>query len=337
MELIENARIGGARETKACELIGISHRTLERWRAAGGGRDMRKGPQTAPANKLSKKERRQLLETVNSKEYRDLSPNQIVPLLADKGIYVASESTIYRVLRNEGQQNHREKSRPAANNNLKELSANGPNQVWSWDITYLPGAIRGTFYYLYLVMDVWSRAVIGWDVHEHESMELSSQMISRLCVDNKIDEKTLSLHSDNGGPMKGCTMLATLEKLGILPSFSRPNVSNDNPYSEALFRTLKYRPHYPNKPFASIEAATEWVADFVEWYNTQHLHSGIKYVTPHDRHEGNHEQILQRRTALYESAKTKNPSRWSGNTRNWTSTNIVILNPKKHKKKDAAA
>lgn len=336
VELINDARTGGAREKKACDLLGISLRTIERWRANEGGQDRRKGPLTAPANKLSRKERNQLLKMVNSKEYRDLSPNQIVPLLADKGIYVASESTVYRILREEGQLRHRESSRPAENRHPKELSATGPNQVWTWDITYLPGAIRGTFYYLYMVMDVWSRAITGWELHDHESMELSSQMISRLCIEKNIDENTLALHSDNGGPMKGSTMLATLEKLGIMASFSRPHVSDDNPFSEALFRTLKYRPDYPNKPFDSIDAAINWVTGFVKWYNTKHLHSGIKFVTPLDRHEGNHEEILRHRTAVYKTAKAKKPNRWSGIIRNWKAVDEVVLNPKKHQEKAAA-
>lgn len=336
IELVDKARTDGARQKKACDLLGISHRSLERWRTTDGGQDGRKGPLTSPANKLSEMERMYLLKTVNCKAYRDLSPNQIVPLLADKGIYIASESTVYRVLREEGQQSHREPSRPSANSHPGELSATGPNQVWTWDITYLPGAIRGTFYYLYMVMDVWSRVIVGWDLHDHESMELSSQMISRICIEKKIDENTLALHSDNGGPMKGSTMLATLEKLGIMASFSRPHVSDDNPFSEALFRTLKYRPEYPNKPFDSITDALSWVTGFVDWYNMKHLHSSIKFVTPYDRHEGNHEEILCQRTAVYEVAKNKNPNRWSGKTRNWEPTTRVVLNPKNRNGKAAA-
>ena len=152
----------------------------------------------------------------------------------------------------------------------------------------------------------------------------------------EIDEEQLVLHSDNGGPMKGATMLATLQKLGVMPSFSRPHVSDDNPYSEALFRTLKYRPEYPGKPFETPEAALAWVSVFVLWYNTEHLHSGIRFVTPDDRHFGRSETILANRRKVYEKAKRKNPERWSGETRNWAPVETVVLNPETRSKKDAA-
>jgi len=309
---------------------------IERWKAAHGGEDGRRGPESTPANKLSKMERKRLLKMVNSPEYRDLSPKQIVPKLADKGLYLASESTVYRVLHEENLMAHRERSRPPVNNHPKELLATAPNQVWSWDITYLPSSVRGMFFYLYMVMDVWSRKIVGWEVHGYECMELSSRMISRICAEMGIDEKQLHLHADNGGPMKGATMLATLQKLGVVPSFSRPHVSDDNPYSEALFRTLKYCPEYPGKPFADIDATRNWVSVFVDWYNTEHLHSGIHFVTPDDRHFGRSEEILAGRKTVYEKARRKNPERWSGKTRNWDPAETVVLNPEKHSEKDAA-
>jgi transposase InsO family protein len=334
--LVDEAVSSGARRAQACEMLELSARTVERWRACGGGEDGRRGPTTVPSNKLSQVEKKRLLDTMNSPEYRDLSPNQIVPKLADAGVYIASESTMYRVLREEGLQNHREPSHPPVNSRPDPLVADGPNLVWSWDITYLPAAVRGMFFYLYMVMDVWSRKIVGWEVHREESMELSSRMISRICEENGINESGLNLHSDNGGPMKGSTMLATLQQLGIVASFSRPSVSDDNPYSEALFRTLKYRPEYPKKPFESLEAARAWVAGFVRWYNTEHLHSGIKFVTPADRHAGLDTEILRRREAVYEAAKTRTPERWSGETRNWEPVETVDLNPEKPSAKEAA-
>jgi len=334
--LVDEAHRNGARRAEACKILEVSSRAVERWRVAGGGEDGRKGPKTPPPNKLSKVERKRLLKTVNSSKYRDLSPKQIVPKLADTGVYIASESTVYRVLRKEGLLNHRESSRPRVNSRPAPLVATGPNQVWSWDITFLPSPVKGMFFYLYMVMDVWSRKIVGWEVHSFESMELSSRMITRVCEEQGIDENQIYLHSDNGGPMKGATMLATLQKLGIVASFSRPQVSDDNPYSEALFRTLKYRPEYPRKPFASIEAAIDWVAGFVIWYNSQHLHSAIKFVTPDDRHYGYEETILRRRKAVYERAKKKTPNRWSGETRNWEPLKTVVLNPEKSSVEEAA-
>lgn len=156
----------------------------------------------------------------------------------------------------------------------------GPNQVWSWDITYLPGPIRGTFFYLYLFVDVWSRKIVGAEVFGEECNAKASQLLRRICREKGLDPENLVLHSDNGGPMKGATMKATLEQLGVVASLSRPRVSNDNAFSEALFRTLKYRPGYPEGPFESLAHARLWVRSFVGWYNHEHLHSGIGFVTP---------------------------------------------------------
>lgn len=330
LDLLDEAAGDGARLSKACEVLGLSRRTAERWRAADGGEDGRQGPLAAPVNKLSEKERARVIETVNSPEYRDLSPKQIVPRLADEGKYLASESTVYRLLREEGLDAHRERSRPPVHSRPREHAADGPNQVWSWDITYLPSVVRGLFFYLYMVVDVWSRKIVGWEVHAEESMDLAARLISRTCAELGVDPDGLVLHADNGGPMKGSTMLATMQRLGVVPSFSRPHVSDDNPFSEALFRTLKYRPEYPRAPFATQEAARAWVAGFVAWYNTKHLHSAIRFVTPDDRHFGREDAILRHRKLVYERARRRNPSRWSGDTRDWNPVGTVVLNPERH-------
>ena len=336
LALLEEAHKGGARLAASCEAMGISARMVERWKASQVNEDGRQGPKREPANKLTEMERARLLAVLNGPKYRDLSPKQIVPQLADEGKYLASESTMYRVLREEDLLAHRERSHPAVHSHPKEHVADGPNQVWSWDITYLPSSVRGAFFYLYLIMDVWSRKIVGFEVHTEESMELSSSMIKRVCDEMEIDEEQLVLHSDNGGPMKGATMLATLQKLGVIPSFSRPHVSDDNPYSESLFRTLKYRPEYPGRPFETLESALAWVSGFVLWYNTEHLHSGIRFVTPDDRHYGRSEAILANRKNVYEKARKKTPERWSGKTRNWTAVETVVLNPQTRSQKDAA-
>ena len=206
------------------------------------------------------------------------------------------------------------------------LVAKSPNEIYSWDITYLKSNVSGRFFYLYVFMDIYSRKIVGFDVHENESMEHSSKLIERICAQENIRRDQLTLHSDNGGAMKGATMLATLQKLGVVPSFSRPRVSDDNPYSESLFKTLKYCPEYPSRAFASLAESNKWVERFVFWYNNIHLHSGIKFVTPMSRHEGKDKMILENRKRVYEEAKNKNPSRWSRETRNWNKIEKVFLN-----------
>lgn len=329
LELMDEAVHGGARAEKAAELLGISERTVQRWRLREDG-DRRCAPRSEPANKLTAKEREEVIEIANSKEFRDLSPKQIVPLLADGGRYLASESTFYRILKEEGQLKHRESSRPATARPQGHV-ATGPCQVWSWDITYLKTAIRGRFFYLYLFMDVWSRKIVAAEVFPCESSEHSAQLLADTCSEYRVDPHALVLHSDNGGPMKGSTMLATLQSLGVVPSFSRPRVSDDNPYSEALFRTLKYRPEYPSRPFSSLEEARRWVGSFVNWYNSEHLHSAIRFVTPDDRHFGREEEILKNRQQVYEQARRAHPDRWSRKPRNWEPVTEVRLNsnPKK--------
>jgi len=329
IKLIDKAVESGARLKKAADIIGLSPRTIIRWRQLGGGQDQRKGPLTAPANKLSNHERQQILDTANSAQFRDLSPKQIVPKLADQGVYLASESTFYRILKEQKMLTHRQASKPAVPRRPKEHVATGPCQVWSWDITYLQTSVKGLFFYLYMVVDVWSRKIIAAEVFAEESMDHSSMLLAHACMVNGVQPEKLVLHSDNGGPMKGATMLATLHNLGVVPSFSRPSVSNDNPYSESLFRTMKYRPEYPSKPFENIEQAQSWVDGFVFWYNTQHLHSSIRYVTPDDRHFGRAEHILADRKKVYEKARSRNPNRWSRNIRNWNPVHLVWLNPEK--------
>lgn len=298
---------------------------MQRWER-NGSEDRRKGCGSEPANKLSEAERECIVGVLNSPEYCDLNPAQIVPRLADQGIYLASESTFYRMLKDKTMNRHRQASRPATHTRPPAHVATGPNQVWSWDITYLPLQIRGLFLYLYMVVDIYSRKIVAWHVHDRESAELGADLVTEACFREGIKRGQIVLHSDNGAPMKGATMLAKLQDLGVAPSFSRPSVSNDNPYSESLFRTLKYRPHYPEHRFADLDDARDWVEGFVRWYNHEHLHSGIRFVTPADRHAGKDEQILARRHQVYQEAKRRHPERWSGKTRNWSAVREVALN-----------
>jgi putative transposase len=275
-----------------------------------------------------------VIDYATSKEFMDKTPWEIVPSLADKGIYVASEATFYRILREEKMLAHRGKSAPRTNTPPAPLVATKPNQVWSWDITYLKSSVKGKFYFLYMMMDIYSRKITGWEIHEYESMEHAAELIRESCFRELITADQLTLHSDNGGPMKGATMLATLHKLGVTASFSRPRVSDDNAYSEALFKTLKYCPSYPSNPFQSTDEAKVWVKEFVHWYNCIHLHSGIKFVTPNDRHNGKDKQILEARKLVYAKAKKKQPNRWSKDIRNWDMINEVELNPLRSKEKE---
>jgi len=327
LDLVDEAVEAGARQKPACELLGLSVRSVERWRKMDTGEDQRHGPKTTPGNKLTEAERERVLQIVNQPEYRNLSPKQIVPRLADQGEYLASESTFYRVLAAADQLVHREPSKPRQHHKPREYVARGSLEVWSWDITYLRSAVRGEFYYLYLVLDIWSRKIVGWRVEKTESMYDAAELIRSICDELGVDPKGIVLHSDNGGPMKGSTMLATLQALGIVASFSRPRVSDDNPFSESLFRTLKYRPWYPQGPFESLVEARAWVRAFVDWYNGEHLHSAIGFVTPNDRHDERDVEILSKRHEVYEQARERHPERWSGETRNWDRVEIVALNP----------
>lgn len=324
---LTEAQTAGARLHAACQVIGVSARTIQRWKRHPDLDDRRCGPRHRSRHALSAREEIQVLALLTSAEYGHLSPKQLVPRLADEGRYLASESTMYRLKRRVGLSTRRP---PLHRTNVTRATtvhrAIRSNQVWSWDITYLPTPIRGRFLRLYLVMDVWSRRIVGWEVHDDESAERAATLIQRICAEGDIDPNGLVLHSDNGKPMRGHTMVATLQWLGIVPSFSRPHVCNDNPYSEALFRTLKHTPAYPRLPFASNDDAREWVARFVRWYNTEHRHSAIRYVTPDQRHAGTDVAILARRQQLYERARRGTPGRWSGKIRNWAPIGAVVLN-----------
>ena len=328
LSLIDEAVTAGARLAPACGVLGLDPRTVQRWRSIGGGDDRRHGPRRVPSNKLSQAEERRILEIANSREFRDLSPKQIVPKLADRGEYVASESTFYRTLRAAGQLSHRGRAAaPTQSKRPTERVANGPNQVWSWDITYLRSDVLGRFFYLYMIVDVWSRKVVAWDVHDVECGEHATVLLERALVAEKRSSVEV-LHSDNGAPMKSATLKATLDRLGITPSYSRPRVSDDNPFSEALFRTMKYRPEYPRLPFKTRAEARRWVAGFVQWYHDEHLHSAIGYVTPLQRHEGADDAILDARRALYALAKANRPNRWGSRAvRAWNAPKVVRLNP----------
>jgi len=305
---------------------------VQRWERHGLS-DRRKGSRAVPANKISEPEREQILAVLKAPEFGNSNPNQIVPLLADRGIYLGSESTMYRILQDMKMNRHRQSSQPATRKRPEPYIATRPNYVWSWDITYLPSKVKGKFFYLYMVMDVYSRKSVACQVYEYESGDLAADLITDACRRECIKENQLVLHSDNGSPMKAATMLAKLQELGVMPSFSRPSVSDDNPFSESLFRTMKYRPEYPEQSFTDLSDARNWADRFIHWYNNENLHSGIRFVTPADRHSGKDVEILAKRHQLYQDAKDRHPERWSGKTRNWKPIEEVALNKGKKPEK----
>ena len=214
--LIEEAKASGARQAKACEIIGISERTLQRWGCEKNHQDGRLTPSHKPINKLTTIERQLILKICNEPDYAQLPPNKIVPLLADKGVYIASEATFYRVLKEAKQLAHRQQSKPNRSvNRPKALVATEPNQIYCWDITHLPSRVKGVFYYWYMVIDLYSRKVVGWQVHDNENSALAADLMTDICLREKVSRDQVVLHSDNGSPMKGATMLVTLQQLAV--------------------------------------------------------------------------------------------------------------------------
>jgi transposase InsO family protein len=323
--LIGEAVGSGARISQSCQIIGISVSTYRRWKAVEEHIDKRRGAVKRVNRKLSEAERQQILDTCCEKRFADLTPYAIYAILLDEDTYLASVSTMYRILRTHNLLHHRGESRQSARRaKPPELKATGPNQVWSWDITYLPTQVRGIFLFAYVLIDVWSRKIVGWEIHTEESEAHARDFFRRVASGQNV--QGVHLHADNGNAMKGVTVLVLFFSLGIIPSFSQPRVSNDNPYSESLFKTIKYTPGYP-KRFTGIDQARAWFADFVHWYNTEHRHSGIGYITPDNRHTGNVAKIMRKRNQVLTQARELNPERWPNGQMHWEEQPIVYLNP----------
>ena len=329
--LVDEAVADGARR-QACQVIGLSVRTLQRWRSIGettvqaDGRPM--ADRRAPPHRLTQSERERIVQVSNAPQYANLPPSQIVPKLADQGEYLASESSFHRVLKDHDQVHHRgSTAAPRKTRAPTTHVAMAPNQVWTWDVTWLPSEVRGRFYYLYLVSDLFSRYGVHWEVHERECGERAAELIEQAIWREKCQASPPILHSDNGGPMTSLTLRAKLLQLNVASSYSRPRVSDDNAFIESLFRTLKHGPIAPPARFKSIEQARQWVARFMAWYNHEHQHSGIRFVTPAQRHRGDDATILAKRDAVYAQARQRHPRRWTGNTRNWCYVDAVALNP----------
>jgi putative transposase len=330
VEMVNQANQAGARLAAACAEVGLSVRTFQRWTEAGEVQADARPDATRPepAHKLSEAERERIVALCHEPRFADLPPSQIVPRLADEGTYVASESSFYRVLRARGQQQHRGRAaKPVANEPPRHV-ATGPNALWSWDITFLAcSSVVGKFFYLYAILDLWSRKIVAWEVHERESGELAAALVEKAVWREHLRLRPLILHADNGAAPTAYTLKAKLEALGIQPSYSRPGVSDDNAHIEAWFRTAKYRPSYPTKGFANLEAARAWALKLVTWYNGGHRHSAIGFVTPSERHLGQAPALLAQRRRLYEAARARNPRRWSREVRRWKDPDHVWLNP----------
>jgi len=327
VELIEEAVGNGARKRLACRELGLDIRTHQRWHREGelrsDGRCEAVRPE--PANKFSVLERAAVLRTVNEPRFAALPPTQIVPRLADEGRYLASESTFYRILRQQNQLQYRSRARVPVRREPPRRCASAPNQLWCWDITYLPTQVRGLFFFLYLILDVYSRKIVAHEVHAVESGQNAAALIERAVLREGISGQGLVVHQDNGSVMKGSTFIAKLQELGIEASYSRPSVSDDNAYAESLFRTCKYRPQYPGV-FSDLDAARTWALNFVRWYNHEHKHRNLKFVSPAERHCQADRAIFAARSRVYEQARARRPERWSRGTRNWSLVDQVWLN-----------
>ncbi len=333
LNVIDAAMKAGARLKNACKIVSLSPRTLQRWRKDMRD-DSRKNNRFVTSNKLTPDEQNAVEKVCCSPEFRDRNPHQIVAILAERGEYIASESTIYRILKERGLLKHRSDSKPPQRHKPEELVADGPNQVWSWDITYLRSSVKGMFFYLYLILDVWDRSVVGWAVHEIQSGHLAAELFNKSCLHNCIQPYQLSLHQDNGGPMIAPEFLSFMHHSHVNLSYSRPGVCDDNPYSESHFRTMKYRPSFP-KVFDSLGHARDWVEEYVQWYNNEHRHSRIGLVTPLQRRTGADIAILDIRRETYKAARNAHPERWSGRTRKWGRPERVVLNPRSGSKRAA--
>jgi len=270
----------------------------------GGGR-----PRPSPRRKLSKEERRYVLELLNQDRFVDKAPAEVFATLLDEGIYLCSIRTMYRILKENKQVRERRDLRRHPKYQKPELLATAPNQIWSWDITRLKGPVKGQYYYLYVLLDIFSRYVVGWMVAHTEKAALAKILIEEAVAREAIEKGSLVVHSDRGSPMTAITLSQKLDKLGIGQSFSRPHVCNDNPYSESQFKTLKLRPQFP-KRFGCIEEAIDLCHELIHWYNNEHYHSGIALMTPAMVHLGVAEECNRARQRVLHQAYGTHPERF---------------------------
>ncbi len=292
---------------RAARALGVSHATWYRRRRARVVCRQHRRPR--PPLAFSIEERQAILTTLNSARFVDCTPRIAWARLLDEGAYLASVSTFYRVLAAEGQSRERRNQLVHPAHVKPELIATGPNQVWSWDITRLRGSLKWQFFYLYVLLDIFSRYVVGWLVAEAENAGLAQALIEETCRKYGIARDTLKLHSDRGSPMRAKTPAELLVDLGVAASFSRPRVSNDNPFSESQFKTLKYYPSFPECLFG-VEHARAYLRHWFPWYNEEHLHAGIGFMTPEAVHFNRAADLQAQRTRVLQAAFAANPARF---------------------------
>jgi transposase InsO family protein len=302
------AEVGTAR---ACASLGVPRATLYRRRARAAAEPAAPPPRPAPPLQLSETERAQALEVLHSERFVDASPYTIYATLLDEGVYLCSVRTYYRLLAERGESRERRNQLNHPNYKKPELLATAPNQLWSWDITKLKGPAKWTYFYLYVIIDVFSRYVVGWMVATRESAALAQQFIAETCAKHKIPPGQLTVHADRGSSMTSKPVAFLLADLGVTKTHSRPYVSNDNPFSESQFKTLKLRPDFPEQ-FGSIEDARIYCRGFFPWYNTEHRHAGIAFLTPEDVHYERTKQVLNNRQQVLDAAFVANPNRFKG-------------------------
>lgn len=299
----------------ACQALGVPRASYYRALSTRQARPVDLSEQTE-ADKPSKRspralteaERDHILALVNAERFADCSPREIYATLLDEGVYLCSWSTIYRLLRQNGQ-NVRRRERAHRPYQRPELLATAPRQLWSWDITKLKGPQTWTYFYLYVILDVFSRYVVGWMIAPRESAELAETLIAETCYREQIGREQLTIHADRGSSMTSKCVSQLLVDLGVRRTHSRPHVSNDNPFSEAQFKTTKYHPSTPER-FGSLEDARAWATRFFEWYNHEHHHSGLGLLTPAAVHDGRADQVLLARGQVLMTAYQAHPERF---------------------------
>jgi len=317
----------------ACNALGVSRATFYRRRAPVA---VAQQPRPRPSRALSAEERATALALLDSDRFVDRSPAEVVATLLDEGTYVCAERTMYRLLASRAEVRDRRGQREHPQYTKPELVASAPNEVWSWDITKLLGPKKWTYYYLYVVMDIYSRMVVGWMLADRENANLAGTLISESCAKHGVQPDVLTLHSDRGAPMTAKCTAQLLADLGVTRSLSRPRVSDDNPFSEAQFKTLKYHPGFPRR-FASQEAAHTYCRSFFPWYNHEHRHGGIAMLPPSAVHDGRADEVLRGREAVMNGAYERSPERFpNGPPKVHRLPAAVYINPPLEEPSDAA-
>jgi len=318
----------------ACDALAIPRSSFYRKKKARNKGAVDKKKDSKSSRALSDEEKKAVLETLYSPRFCDQSPREVWATLLDEEIYLCSWRTMYRILEEKGESGERRRGHNKSNYKKPELLATNPNQVWSWDITKLKGPIAWNYHYLYVIIDIYSRSVVGWMIAEAESAILAKELIEETCIRQSIIPGQLILHSDRGSSMKSKTVAQLLLSLGVLKSHSRPYVSDDNPFSEAQFKTLKYHPKFP-KSFGSIQDARFFCSEFFEWYNNEHHHSGISLLTPNDLHYGYAQEVIDKRKNVIDRAFKKHPERFvKGKPKIMGIPEAVWINPPKISKKE---